>query len=59
MLILAIFIVGASVPLATVSQWWTGYAFTPGQFVVFIGPFVILGLLALWLAVAFLRNILE
>lgn len=56
MLVLAIFVVGASVPAATVSQWLAGYVFTAGQFVAFVVPFVVLGLIALWLAVAFVRS---
>lgn len=59
MLVLAVFVVGASVPAATVSQWWAGYAFTTGQVMAFVIPFVVLGLVALWLAVALLRNISE
>lgn len=59
MLILAVFVVGASVPAATVSQWLAGYAFTAGQLIAFVGSFVILGLIASWLAVAFLRNIMD
>lgn len=59
MLVLAIFVVGAAVPAATVSQWLAGYAFTAGQFVAFVVPFVVLGLIALWFAVVFLRNIVD
>lgn len=59
MLLLAIFVVGASVPAATVSQFLAGYAFGLGEFIAFVGAFVVLGIIALWLAVVFLRNIRE
>ena len=57
MLTLAIFVVGLSVPAATMSQLVAGYAFTTGQFVAFVVSFFVLGLIATWLAVVFLRNI--
>ena len=56
-LIVGIFVVGASVPAATVSQWLAGYPFTRGEVLAFVIPFVVLGAVALWLAIAFLRNI--
>lgn len=56
-LVIGIFVVGLSVPAATVSQLLAGYAFTPVQAVAFIGAFVVLGVIAMGLAVAFLRNI--
>lgn len=58
-LILGIFVVGLSVPAATVSQLLAGYQFEVAQIVAFVVPFVVLGLLALWLAATFLRNVEE
>lgn len=59
MLVLAVFVVGISVPAATVSQLLAGYAFSVGQFVAFVGAFVVLGIIALWLSLVFLRNIAD
>ena len=56
-LILGIFVVEMSVPAATVSQLLAGYNFEIGQIVAFVVPFVFWGLLALWLAATFLRNV--
>jgi len=57
MLVLGIFIVGLSMPAATVAQLLPGYQFQAMQIAVFIGPFLVLGVIALWLAVRFLRNV--
>ena len=57
MLVLGIFIVGLSMPAATVAQLLAGYQFETVQVVVFIGPFLVLGVIALWLALRFLRNV--
>lgn len=57
MLVLGIFIVGLSMPAATVAQVLAGYDFAAMQVAIFIAPFLMLGVIALWLAVRFLRNV--
>lgn len=59
MLVLGGFVVGASVPAATVSQLVAGYEFTAGQFIAFVGSFVVLGVIAGWLVVLFLHNVVD
>ena len=59
MLTLGIFIVGLSMPAATVAQILAGYEFAFAQAIVFIAPFLVLGIMALWLAVLFLRNVAD
>jgi hypothetical protein len=59
MLVLGIFIVGLSMPAATVTQIVAGYAFAPMQVIVFIAPFLVLGVVALGLAILFLRHVID
>jgi hypothetical protein len=57
MLVLGIFIVGLSMPAASVAQMLAGYRFAVTQVIFFIAPFLVLGVAALWLVLLFLRNV--